>query len=218
MEAIRRTTSILANDPNGVAESQTPAGGGDLSLDGVLVTDGTAVFPEAQIVTATFAANDTARTLTVTYQDAGGSRVSGTIAGANATTSKSTFYAKEVYSISIDSGAAGAIEIGVLAADGMLGAPHQINRLQSPFNVSLFGEVIAGTLQYSMQFTPDDPHEDYPTSFSVDASWRDVVDLTDLAINGESNIAFPVEAVRFKMGAGATDGVVKYTILQGQDY
>lgn len=216
MRPVVKTTAVLANDADGICESQTPLGAGALSLDGALVTDGVGILPEAQILTATWAGNDTARTLTVVYKDADGHQASGTIAGANATTSTSSFYATEVISISVDAATAGALTVGAMAADGMVTASIQVDRYQTPFNVSVFGDITAGTMTYSAQYTADAPQDAYTNGFSTDASWRNVTGITAVAADDDSNIAFPVQAVRFIQTVGSATGVGKFTVLQGR--
>jgi len=191
MRPVVITTVTLSNDADGIAESQTPSGAGSLTLDGALVTGGVAIIAEAQIITVDWTGNDTARTLTVTYKDADDNPQTGTIAGANATTSQSTFFAKEISDISIDAASAGAIFIGTLAVDGMVTKSVPVNWRQSPFNMSLSAEELIDGGTASAQYTVDAPQDSYTNGFSEDANWRNVVGLTTVTVTDESNIAFP---------------------------
>lgn len=210
-------TVALSDDADGIATSQTPSGAGSLTLDGALVSGGVGVFPEAQIITVTWAGNDTARTLTVTYKDADGNSQTGTIAGANATTSASTFYAKSISDISIDAASAGALTVGATAASGMVTKSVPVNWRQSPFNMSLTAQLTAGTGTVSAQYTVDAPEDSYTNGYSNDANWRNTLGLTAVTATDESNIAFPVRAVRGIQTVGSATGTWKFTFMQGQN-
>jgi len=217
MRPVIITTTTLSDDDNGIAESQTPVGAGSLTLDGALVVDGVAIMAEAQTITVDWTGADAARTLTVTYKDADDNEQTGTIAGANATTSQSTFFAKEVSDMSIDAASAGAIFAGVLAADGMVTRSVPVNWRQSPFNMSLSAEELADGGTVTVQYTVDAPQDAYTNGFSTDANWRDTVGLTLITVTDDSNIAFPVRAVRGQLTIGDADSTWKFTFVQGQN-
>lgn len=211
------TTSAPDDDANGIAESQTPGGAGSLTLDGALVTDGVAIIAEAQIITATWAGADAGRTLTVTFINADNREETGTIAGGNATTTVSTFYAKSISDIAIDAASAGAIEVGVLAADGMITKSFVTNWRQSPQNMSIYVDMLVLGATVSAQVTAYDPQDTYTNSFTTDANWLDVTDLTDVTADAVGNIAYPVKAVRFIQTVGTTTATFRGDIIQGQN-
>lgn len=216
---VRIEPVVLDDDDNGICESQTPAAGGvqSLSLDGALVTGGVAVIAAAQIITATWAGADVARTLTVTFVNVDGNTETGTIAGGSSTTTTSTFFAKSISSITIDDDTAGALEVGVVAADGSTSKSIVDNWKQSPFNMSLFVEEVVDGGTISAQYTPDDPEGTYTNSFGTDASWTNVVGLTAVVVTDDSNIAFPVRAVRFLQTVGSATATFRGTVIQGQN-
>ena len=216
---------VLSDDDNGVCVSQTPAAGGvqSLTITGALASGGVATAAAAQIVTATWAGNDTARTLTVTFKDADGNEQTGTVAGANATTAAGTFYAKSISAVSIDDDSAGAVEVGFLAASGAVTKSIVTNWKQTPFNLGAYFDLTAGTMTLSGQYTPDLPdpalrgNAAYSKSFSTSADWRNIDGLTAVTADNQSNIAFPVGAVRFIQTIGSATGTCTVTAAEG-DY
>lgn len=95
-------------------------------------------------------------------------------------------------------------------------APIRVNSKQpfSNFGLGLFVDVSSGaTLTYSVQYTYDQPEDSYPTDFSTDADWRDVDGLSGLSADEESNIAYPVNAVRLNV-TSYTDGDATLTVTQ----
>ena len=108
--------NVAAIDVDGVATSQTPAAGTadqELVLDGVFVTDGVATIPNlARTLTITAAANDSARTFTITGFDINGDPMVENVAGPNATSLESQRAWGQVTSITVDADTAGAIQVG----------------------------------------------------------------------------------------------------------
>tara|TARA_R110000824_G_scaffold253275_3_gene442150 strand:- start:7397 stop:8071 length:675 start_codon:yes stop_codon:yes gene_type:complete len=216
---------VLSNDDNGVCVSQTPAAGGiqSLTITGALAADGVATAAAAQIVTATWAGSDAARTLTVTFKDADGVEQTGTVAGAAGATASGTFFAKSISSVTIDSNSAGAVEVGFLAANGAVTKSIVTNWKQTPFNLGAYFDLTAGTMTLSGQYTPDLPdptlrdNTAYAKSYSTSADWQNIDGLTAVTADDQSNIAFPVGAVRFIQTVGSATGTCTATAAQG-DY
>jgi hypothetical protein len=219
MRPIVKTIPALDDDDDGISVSQTPSAGGaqDLTITGALASGGVATFAAAQIITATWAGADAARTLTVTYKDADGIQTTGTIAGANGTTSSSTFYAKSVSNISIDDDSAGAVEVGVLKSNGAVSPTIRVNRNQtSSFKVGLFVELSsAASLSYTVQHSPDWPESgNFTSGYSNTANWYDTDGLTALTATDEGNIVINIETVRLKLPAQVS-GTAALTVQQG---
>jgi hypothetical protein len=103
-----------AADADGVCTSQTPAAGGeqDLTIDGALSSGGVATFTAARFITIASAADDSARTFTVTGTDVNGAVQTETIAGP-ATTVTGTSYFRTVTQVTVDDDTAGAITVGM---------------------------------------------------------------------------------------------------------
>lgn len=114
----RRVYATAPADADGIALSQTPSGSGNLTLNGVYsgtVTSGQYVASEGRLITITAAANESARTFTVTGTDRDDAALVWSPAGPNATTTTSTSYFKTITTIAIDGAASGAITVGVAA-------------------------------------------------------------------------------------------------------
>jgi|TARA_R110000796_G_C14565098_1_gene435211 hypothetical protein len=218
MKPIVKTIAALDDDADGISVSQTPAAGGvqDLTITGALATGGVATMAAAQIITATWAGADGARTLTVTYKDADGIETTGTIGGASSTTSQSTFYAKSVSNISIDDNSAGAFTVGVLDANGAVSPTVRVNSGQtSSFKVGLFVELSVGaSLVYTVEHSPDWPENgNYTAGYSNAANWYSTDGLSALTATNESNIVIPVECVRLTL-TSQVSGTAKLTVSQ----
>jgi len=214
------TTAVMSNNADGIAESQAVGSATTMELDGALASGGVATLANAQLVGITSDGNDTGITFTVAGTDPNGTTISEAVTGVNGAVATSTFYFKTVTSITTSGAVATTALVGTLAADGMVTKPVPVNWRQSPFNMSLSGDLTAGTGgTFGMQYTVDGPEDSYTNSFGQDANWRDVVGLDpdDVSTDDDSNIAFPVRAVRGKFSAGSTDMVVKFTIIQGQN-
>ena len=215
MRPIQVTISSLSNDANGICEDQTTAGAGNLVLDGALVVDGVAVAEEAQIVSIEGSGNNSAVNFTVTGQDANGISFSESLPGPNNSTVTTAEHFKTVSQIAVDAAVTGNVEAGWLASDGAVTKAYVTNWRQSPYNQSLFVD-IDGTMTVSAQHTESAPEDSYSNSFSSDAIWRETSGLSGVTSSDESNITFPVRAVRAQITA-YTSGTLTFTAIQGQN-
>jgi len=107
------------DDTDAVCLSQTPSGAGNLTLNGVRVSGGAAIFAGQRAVVITSSANLSARTLTITGTDGRGDALIETVTGPNGTTIRSKGLFATVTQIAIDAAAGGALTVGI-AADEML--------------------------------------------------------------------------------------------------
>jgi hypothetical protein len=114
MLVVESFPAVAAANPDGVAESQTPAAGGqqDLTLDGAFVTDGIADLPLVSVVSITSSGADNGRTFTVIGSDANGRPQAEEIPGPNAGTSQGVKSFSKVSRIFVDADTAGAITAG----------------------------------------------------------------------------------------------------------
>lgn len=103
-----------AADADGVCESQTPAAGGEqnLTINGALASGGVATFTAARLITIASAADDSARTFTVTGTDVNGNTQTETITGP-VTTVTGTLFFRTVTQVTVDANTAGAITVGM---------------------------------------------------------------------------------------------------------
>lgn len=103
-----------AADADGVCTSQTPAAGGeqDLTIDGALSSGGVATFTAARFITIASAADDSARTFTVTGTDVNGATQTETITGPAVSVTGTLFF-RTVTQVTVDDDTAGAITVGM---------------------------------------------------------------------------------------------------------
>lgn len=84
-------------------------------------------------------------------------------------------------------------------------------RNDSPFNVSLICTIKSGSPTYTVQYTGDDV---FAASFTpAGAAWINHPSLTGDTTNQDSNLSFPVTAVRLNITAGANSSV-EFAVLQ----
>jgi hypothetical protein len=215
---VRIVTNVLANDSDGIAEDQTTAGADDLTLDGDLVDSGVAYLPEAQIISIESTGNLSGVTFTVTGKDADYADVSEDVTGPNNATVKTTNHFLTVSNIAVDGAVGTNVEVGALAADGMVTRHIQVEPKRQGYPMTLGVELSAGTGTFGYQYSIDKPNAGYyAQSYQHSGSWRDAVGLdpdTNTA-TGEDNIIAPIRAVRGLVTTGSTTGVYVFKALQG---
>lgn len=202
----------LSNDANGVFVDQTTAGAADLDLDGALVVDGVAVFLQAQKISIEGTGNNSGVDATITGTDADGTVISEVLTLANNGTATSVLYYKTITSISVDGALTGNIEGGPLATNGAVSRSLRVNGQQPNFKVDYI-LLIDGSLTASVQYTLDQPEDEYDISYSASADWRAVDSLSALSASAVSNSFYKVQAARLLISA-YTSGTAKLTIGQ----
>lgn len=108
----------VATDADGVAASQSPSAGGALTLAASPVA-----LDAPRNVTVTSAANEAARTFTVSGADEYGAAMSEAITGANAAAAAGTKAFSRVDSVTVDAATAGAVTVGWA---NVLGLPYRV--------------------------------------------------------------------------------------------
>lgn len=121
MRTLEVSTSGVTADADGIAQSQTPAGAGNLTINGagVMADDGSASFYIGKVrllparrVTVTTAADESAKTITVYGTDRSGNAIEETLTGPNTTTGTTNKVFGSVSRVAISAAAAGAITVG----------------------------------------------------------------------------------------------------------
>ena len=198
-------TPIL--DPDGIAESQSPVGAGDLTLDGVLVSGGVLTLSNAHRITITSTDTDTGNTFTITGKDERDIPTTEAITGPDDTTVVGIKYFKEITSIAISGASTGAITIGVNG--------ESVTQWFSLNNGKIintgFGVILStgATLTYSIEHTFSDIQQN--SDITVDTFEH--ADTRDKTANDDGNYAFPVEATRLRVKA-FTSGIATVTYMQ----
>lgn len=213
MRPVTVTTTTLTDDANGIAEDQTLAAAGDLTLNGDLVSGGIATAAAAQKVSIEGAGDNDLVNYTITGTDADGTSYSEVLAGADNGTSTTTGYFETVTEIAADDAIDGNVEAGWLKANGAVSRSIVTNWRNTPYNQAMF-TIITGTLTYTVQHTAEAPEDTYTNTFQADATWRTTTGLSALTTSDKGNIAFPVRAVRMAITA-YTSGTTSLTSIQG---
>jgi hypothetical protein len=178
-----------AADPDGVCQSQTPAAGGEqnLTINGALSSAGVATFTAARFLTIASAADDSARTFTVTGTNVNGAVQTETIAGP-ATTVTGTLFFRTVTQVTVDDDTAGAITVG-MANDALDVVFAGRARLRGVF---LVHSGSAGTLSFRNGGATAEAYLTVPTIASADSD-RDFI-IPDEGILFESGVFLPYTA------------------------
>lgn len=209
MAAPRYVTKALtvAADNNGICEGQTPLAGGDLDLDGILVTDGVADLTSQRQVLFTFAADETGRTFVVYGTDDQGISISESVAGT-ATTAVTLLNYNTVTRITIDAASAGALTVGT---NGVGATPWQIvNWHVAPMNFGFAG-LVTGTVNYTVQYTMEDPGGTYPNGSEIPTAFN-ITDLASKSADTAAGWTTPIAAWRVQVNSGT--GSVTVAVLQ----
>lgn len=197
MRPVTLSRQLDTADDNGIAETQTPLGAGNLTLTSTIVE-----LDQQRKVLITPAGADAGRTFTITGTDGGGNAISEAVSGANnPATSTSVLDFLTVTQIAVDAATAGAIIVGTSG----IGAsqPIRLDQYISPFNVST-GLEITDTVDVTLQYTFDD--------LQVDAepfNWTDHPDLTNVTTDADGTFISPVSACRLLTNSGTGTTVLK---------
>lgn len=89
------------------------------------------------------------------------------------------------------------------------GDPVPCDQYISPFNLSL-QVIITGAPNYTVQYTFDDVFS--PTYTPASGTWTDLTALTAQTTTKDSNVAYPVSAVRCRTNSGT--GSVQFIVRQ----
>ena len=208
MQPIYRSKQLDAADDNGISLSQTPLAGGNLTITGALATGGVATLDTQRRVLFTFAADESARTFVVYGTVEGGVAIQETVAG-DAATAVTTQDFLTVTRISIDAGSAGAIIVGT---NGVGSTPWQIiNWHISPQNFGMIG-LVDGTVNYTFQYTMEDPSGTYPNPDGSFPTAFDISALASKAVDTASSWTTPIAAWRLQVNSGT--GTAQAIVLQ----
>jgi hypothetical protein len=189
--------ALVAASANNIALTQTPAGAGNLILNGSTVTAGVAVLDTARQVLLTFAASEVGHNFTIFGTTNSGVAISEVIAGTGIGTVASVKNYKTVTRIAISAAATGAI----IAGTNGVGASdwRNLNLGVSPFSVGL-AVVITGTVNFTVNYTYEDPDNavtpGLPVAFAVTALSAKSANTDGGALNT------PVAAVQLVVNSG----------------
>lgn len=195
------TTSFPVADGNYIAEAQTLAGAGFLTLVASTITP-------PRFVTITSVGNDTSKTFTVLGVGPNNETQTDVITGANAGTATGTKTFSYVESIYVNGATAGAVEAGVTQSGYSQWIPLDI---YTPNQVTTISASVSGTVNYSIEYTNEDPfdHSFVHQAVAHPAAGGAFTGATTSQTHFTTTL---MRAVRYKINSGS--GSIRLTITQ----
>ena len=203
--------ALASASANNIAQSQTPGGAGNLTLNGALVSGGVATLDAARRVLFTpagaEAGNSTVWTVYGTSRD--NIAISEVVNGVNNPSTASTVQDfKTVTRIAVNKAQAGAVTVGT---SGVASTQwFMLNNALTPMNVGL-AVVVFGTINYTVEYTYDDPNAPftgtYPTVFSISALGSKTQTL-------DGSLTTPVFAVRLTQNSFTNPATASIIAIQ----
>lgn len=211
MRPITITAGPLASSSaNKIALSQTPTGAGALTLNGAAVVGGVALLDNARQVLFTFAADETGHNFVITGTNWASDVISETIAGTAAGTVASVLSYKTVTSVTISAAATGAIQVGT---NGVGASPWA--RMDDWALPKLTIQCDAtGTVNYTVQFSNDDPNSPWSPVTPSAMTWVNTPDLNMVGqtASTQGSLDFAPAWMRVLLNSGS--GSVAATVTQ----
>lgn len=171
MRPIQKTIGYASADPNSAAESQTPADGVPLTLNGVFASAGVVTFPEATTVAFVSADDLAAVVFTVTGTDARGLLLREDVTGPNNATVSTTGEFKTITSIAVATASAfttETVEVGNPATPNAGYTDWWPLDLYNPNQVTTISvNELSGSITYSVEYTNEDPFDTGITQLAV---------------------------------------------------
>ena len=198
---------LTAGVANNIAQSQTPAGAGALTLNGSLVSGGVAVLDNPRRVLITTA--DTTHTFTITGKTPTGTLLTEAFLVSGGSTYSTLDYAT-VTSITISGAATGAVTVGT---NGIASTPWV--RLDEWANTQVSIQCdVTGTVDYNVQSTMDDPNSVFSPVTPSAVAWVDTNDTNAVHATGvvQTNFLFSPTFARVLLNSGT--GTVTATFAQ----
>ena len=201
------TMQLDTADADGIAQSQTPSGAGNLTLNGALVSGGVATLDAPRRILVTTVSNESAKTLTFTGTDRRGYALTETMTGPNATTGYTNADFATVTQVAVSAAFTGAVTVGT---NGIGSSQVYVpDRYKNPINIGL-GIDVTGTVDCTVQHTFDDV---FASTFTpAGATWHSHDALAAQTADVDGNYAFSPTGIRLLINSGI--GTAALTIVQ----
>lgn len=207
MTPISLTVGALATaDADGICQSQTPAGAGNLTINGALASSGAVTLDKPRRILVTTASDESGKTLTFTGTNWYGQSITETMTGPNATTAYTTQDFATVTAVAVSAAFTGAVTVGT---NGVASSP--------PIFLDTYGlgptslqVAVTGTVNYTVQQSLDNPNVIGYTS----TTWVNHADTAIVAATAtaQSNYAYMPCVCRLVLNSGT--GSAKFTVIQ----
>ena len=207
------TTALPTADTDSICLSQTPLAAGNLTIAGVLASGGVATLVSLSAkpryglqLTVGCAGSDAGRTFTITGTAPGGKAQTETIAGSNASATAGVLFWETVTRVAVDAATAGAIIVGTAQIGATDWLPLDV---YTPNQVQTISTDVSGTINYTWQYTNDDPFDTSITPVPYSHPTAGMVAATTDQIAGTTT---QMRAVRLKINSG--NGTARNVITQ----
>lgn len=201
---IRPTVAV---DADGIATSQTPAAGGvqSLTLDGALTSGGVYTADIPRRIDITSAADETARTFTITGTNRYGDAITEALAGANIGIATSLNDFATVTAITVDDDTTGAVTSGNSLV--ITGPWQPADNFREDPHIGVVGTQV-GTVNWGVELTLSPinaarafPYQNPPVVDATDFNVLDHATLVGETASGGSIIETPITAWRGKINS-----------------
>lgn len=194
---------------DGICEAQTPTAG-PLTLDGVLVVDGVAIFDAARRVEITSTSVDNDKYFTIVGTSASGNLQTEVMLGPDTGSVSSSLDFKTVTSISISATATGTITSGtndVASSPWVMLDPYSFPQVG-------FQCTVNGSVNYTVQQTYEDPNSRTNPLQPYEVTWvnNPTAGLVGASSTQQSSYAISPQYVRVTLNSGT--GYVRSTFIQ----
>lgn len=219
----RITLLLAAADADGVAQSQTPAGAADLTLNGALVTDGVGILATAgqrvgRRVLVTTVSDESGKTLTIYGTGPLGNSISESMTGPNATTGYTVQDFVTVTRVAVSAAFTGAVTVGTNGIGGTAWVPLDVNRIGAWWSL---GVILGVTANVMPQGTLDPLYPDEQQWWMgqpTDSFWTPTpYDLQSSAMTATNLVTgqVPLRGVRLLVNSGASTGAgINFEVVQ----
>lgn len=190
------TKTLTAANATAVAAAQVVGAGANFTINGVSASGGVATFDTQRRVLVTSVGNDSAVNFTIRGSNDSGASIIETLAGGSASAVYTNLDFKKVTQVM----ASAATTTASVGTNGVGSTPWQsINMNVSPSNVGI-GAVTSGTVNYTVQYTYEDPNNlpsgsTYPVPFGISA-------LTLQTTNVDGSLSTPAWGIRAQINSG----------------
>ena len=197
--------ALAAAQATAVSASQSP-GAGAILINGLRATSGVATLDSPRRVLFTSGGDDSGITFTVTGTDRSGNPLGETIAGANGTAYTTQDF-KTVTGVTHTGSVASTLTIGTngIASSQWCSINYQIPQIEIGFVVT-----VSGTINYSVEYTYDNPSSPFSGTFPTVFQSS----ITSQSTNKDGTINDPVYAVRVTQNSFTSPGSLKAIIIQ----
>jgi hypothetical protein len=208
MRPVVLAKTLAAASVNTIAQSQSLGAAGNFSLNGSAASAGVATLDTQRRVLVTSAGNDSGITFTVFGTNQGGNAIQETVTGAIAGAAATNQDFLTVTRVANSGATASTVQVGT---NGVGSSPWAlIDPHVTPCNLGL-GVVVTGTATFTVEYSYDDITSLAPGVF---ANVFALAALAAKTTNTDSNITWPIRAVRLTLTSNTPPGGATLTAIQ----